>query len=106
MSDLKRIEEGDIALDEDKKSGLKKPRRFRVILHNDDYTTMEFVVQILESIFHKAPAEAAQIMLAVHKKGQGIAGTYSREVAETKVEQVRVAATQEGFPLQASSEPA
>ena len=106
MSDLKRIEEGDVALDEDKKSGTKKPRRFRVILHNDDYTTMEFVVEILENIFHKAPAEAAQIMLAVHKKGQGTAGTYSREVAETKVEQVRTAATQEGFPLQASFEPA
>ncbi len=106
MSDPKRTEEGDVALDEDKKSGLKRPRRFRVVLLNDDYTTMEFVVEILETIFHKPPAEATQIMLAVHKKGQGTAGVYSREVAETKVEQVQASAAQNGHPLQARSEPA
>jgi len=96
---------GDVAIDTEKKAKLKKPRRYKVLLHNDDYTTMEFVVSILESIFHKSPAEATQIMLKVHNEGTGIAGTYTREIAETKVEQVHESAQRHGFPLRASYEP-
>jgi ATP-dependent Clp protease adaptor protein ClpS len=82
----------------------KKPQLFRVILHNDDYTTMEFVVRILESIFHKSPAEAHRIMMQVHTEGHGICGAYPYEVAETKVAQVHEEARANGFPLRASME--
>jgi ATP-dependent Clp protease adaptor protein ClpS len=81
-----------------------QPPLFKVILHNDDYTTMEFVVRILESIFHRSPAEAYRIMMLVHRGGAGIAGVYPFEVAETKVAQVHEEARGEGYPLRASLE--
>jgi ATP-dependent Clp protease adaptor protein ClpS len=77
----------------------KQPPRFRVFLLNDDYTTMDFVVYILETIFHKSPAEAAQVMLHVHRKGIGLAGVYTREIAETKISSVHNLAEQHEFPL-------
>jgi ATP-dependent Clp protease adaptor protein ClpS len=76
-----------------------------VILFNDDYTPMEFVVGILEQIFEKSPAEATQIMLHVHHNGAGVAGVYLLEVAETKVSAVHGAAEDRGFPLRAGVEP-
>ena len=82
----------------------KKPTLYKVLLLNDDYTTMEFVVQILEGIFHKTPAEAYRIMMQVHTKGRGMCGAYSYEVAETKVATVQDLAKQDGFPLQATLE--
>jgi ATP-dependent Clp protease adaptor protein ClpS len=82
----------------------QKPSLFRVILHNDDYTTMEFVVRILESVFLKSPAEAHQIMMQVHTEGHGVCGAYPYEVAETKVAQVHDEARRNGFPLRASLE--
>jgi ATP-dependent Clp protease adaptor protein ClpS len=82
----------------------KRPLRFRVVLYNDDYTTMEFVVTLLESIFRKSPAEAVQVMLKVHKEGRGIAGVYPREVAETKVSAVHEAARHAGYPLRSGME--
>ncbi|GAA5435313.1 ATP-dependent Clp protease adapter ClpS [Deinococcus aquaticus] len=83
----------------------QRPRLFRVLLLNDDYTPMEFVVEVLRRFFRKSEQEAELIMLAVHHKGQGVAGVYSRDVAETKVAQVMAAAQQEGFPLRVVAEP-
>ena len=92
-------------LDVEERHETKRPRRYRVLLHNDDYTTMEFVVQVLVDLFNKSHTEATQIMLSVHFKGQGVCGTYTREVAETKVHQVIERARADGFPLLASMEP-
>jgi len=84
----------------------KEPELYQVVLLNDDYTTMEFVVNVLESIFEKSPAEAFQIMMHVHRNGRGIAGVYPWEVAETKADTVRSLATEAGFPLRATIEEA
>jgi ATP-dependent Clp protease adaptor protein ClpS len=83
----------------------KKPELFKVVLLNDDYTTMDFVVEVLETIFHKQPAEAHRIMVMVHTQGKGLCGVYPFEVAETKVEAVVEAARGAGFPLRAAMEP-
>ena len=83
----------------------KKPELYKVLLLNDDYTTMDFVVEVLESVFHKQPAEAYRIMMAVHIQGKGLCGVYPHEVAETKVATVIDLARQNGFPLLAAMEP-
>lgn len=85
---------------------LKTPRMFRVIIHNDDYTTMDFVVEILMSVFNKPAAEATLIMLDVHKKGQGVCGVYTYDIAMTKVSQVHQLAKTHEFPLHCSCEEA
>ena len=82
----------------------KEPPLYRVLLHNDDYTTMEFVVHILETIFHKTLSEATAIMLQVHHRGIGVCGHYPREIAETKVTTVTNLAQKRGFPLRCSME--
>ena len=82
------------------------PKQYKVVLLNDDYTTMEFVVNVLENVFQRSPAEAYRIMMAVHVNGQGIAGIYPWEVAETKVEVVTSMARDAGFPLRAVTEEA
>jgi ATP-dependent Clp protease adaptor protein ClpS len=82
----------------------RKPPLFKVILHNDDYTTMQFVIDVLEAIFHKSPAEAHRVMMQVHTRGHGLCGVYPYEVAETKVTQVHDRAREQGFPLRASLE--
>ncbi len=87
------------------KQETKKPELYRVLLLNDDYTTMDFVVEVLESIFHKQPAEAFRIMIAVHTQGKGLCGVYPHEVAETKVAAVIERARANGFPLLAAMEP-
>jgi ATP-dependent Clp protease adaptor protein ClpS len=81
-----------------------RPTRYKVLLFNDDYTPMEFVVVILEQIFGKGPTEATQIMLAVHRGGVGVAGVYVLDVAETKVAAVHQAAETRGYPLRAGVE--
>jgi ATP-dependent Clp protease adaptor protein ClpS len=83
----------------------KRPELYKVLLLNDDYTTMDFVVEVLESIFHKQPAEAFRIMMAVHTQGKGLCGVYPHEIAETKVEAVISSARDHGFPLKAAMEP-
>jgi ATP-dependent Clp protease adaptor protein ClpS len=85
---------------------VKQPPLYRVLLHNDDYTTMEFVVHVLQSVFNHEETEATQIMLHVHRKGIGVAGVYTHEVAETKVEQVHALARSHEFPLRCSVEEA
>ncbi len=77
----------------------KIPPLYKVFLINDDYTTMDFVVHILENVFHKPPVEATQIMLFVHKNGKALAGVYTREIAETKTDTVHKISRQNGFPL-------
>ena len=80
------------------------PKLYRVLLLNDDYTTMEFVVSILEEVFQKSPAEAFRLMMLVHNQGQAVCGAYPYDIAETKVDTVRQLAEREGFPLQATIE--
>jgi len=75
------------------------PKKFRVILLNDDYTTMEFVVYILENVFHRTPQESTTLMLAIHQTGRGVCGVYSREIAETKVSITMELAEKNEFPL-------
>src|SRR5581483_2874393 len=89
--------EGDLATK--KESRTEKVRRYKVVFHNDDYTTMEFVVRVLMQFFHKTETEATHIMLSVHHRGQGVAGLYTRDVAETKVAQVTSHAKEHGMPL-------
>lgn len=84
---------------------LDEPGMFVVVLHNDDYTTMEFVVYVLERVFHKSETEANRIMLEVHRRGRGVCGVYPFEIAETKVAQVEKMAFKEGFPLKCTMEP-
>ncbi len=81
------------------------PRRYRVLLHNDDYTSMEFVVAVLIDHFAKTRAQAMTVMLQVHHKGVGVAGVYSRDEAETKADAVMKQARAEGMPLLLSTEP-
>jgi ATP-dependent Clp protease adaptor protein ClpS len=85
---------------------LERPPMYKVLLHNDDYTTMEFVVEILQKIFHKTSVEATHIMLLVHKTGSGVCGVFTEDVAETKVEIVHHLARKSGFPLRSSMEEA
>lgn len=85
---------------------LQRPSLYRVLLHNDDYTPMDFVVAVLREIFRKDDAEAVRIMLHVHKRGIGVAGVYPHQIAETKVNKVHAMAKAEGHPLKCSMEEA
>lgn len=84
----------------------EEPRLFKVLLMNDDYSTMEFVVKVLEDVFQKSPAEAYRVMMQVHTQGSAVAGIYPWEVAETKVETVTTMAKGAGYPLRAVTEEA
>jgi ATP-dependent Clp protease adaptor protein ClpS len=96
----------DSAVKEHVKVQKQEPTLYKVVLLNDDYTTMEFVMHVLEDVFQKSPAEAYRIMMHVHVNGRGIAGVYPWEVAETKVAAVIAMAREAGFPLKAVTEEA
>jgi ATP-dependent Clp protease adaptor protein ClpS len=100
MQERGALPEGDVRSDED----IREPKQFRVVLHNDDYTTMDFVIEVLITIFHKPAAEATRIMLDVHKKTKGICGIYTYDIAATKVALVHQLARRREFPLKCSLE--
>jgi len=85
---------------------VKRPSQWKVLLLNDDYTSMDFVVMVLETIFRRSPAEAVQIMLNVHNKGSGVCGVFTKEIAEAKIAAVHRRARESGFPLRATLEEA
>jgi ATP-dependent Clp protease adaptor protein ClpS len=87
------------------KTRLQPPRKYKVLMHNDDYTTMEFVVLVLQKYFNKSYNDAQEIMLAVHQRGFGVCGIYTYEVAESKVAKVLKYARENGHPLRCSTEP-
>ena len=99
--------------DPQKKEGLdikerrktRQPRKYKVIFHNDDYTTMEFVIHVLKTYFHKSHPEATATMLRIHHQGRGVAGVYTRDVAATKIKQVTAEARADGMPLKLTMEP-
>ena len=99
---------GDVSVAEPKakaKPKLDRPRVYKVLLHNDDYTPMEFVVLVLVQLFHKSESDAASIMLHAHTHGMAVAGVYTFEIAETKVQQTMALAGKAGFPLLCTMEP-
>jgi ATP-dependent Clp protease adaptor protein ClpS len=95
--------EGEVELEQRRKPA--HPKRAKVLFHNDDYTTMEYVVMVLRKFFHKSETEALHVMLTVHKKGKAVAGVYPKEVAETKVAEVTRDAREHGHPLLVTAEP-
>lgn len=97
--------ESDIAVEKETREKIAKPRLWKILLHNDNYTTMDFVVTVLITVFYKSQTEAIRIMLDVHRKGIGIVGAYTREIAETKVARVAEMARQAEFPLLCTMEP-
>jgi ATP-dependent Clp protease adaptor protein ClpS len=96
--------EGEVLTRE--REDVKPPEEYRVILLNDDFTTMEFVVSVLMTVFHKTVPDATRIMLDVHKKGKGVVGVYIYDIATTKISQVHTLARQNGFPLKCTMEKA
>ena len=107
MGPDRRDDEGDTkgAPGVDVKSRVEKPRMFKVLFHNDDYTTMEFVVEVLMGVFRRTRVESTRIMLSVHRTGKGVAGVYTREVAETKAGLAMDRARERGYPLLVTTEP-
>lgn len=104
MARPRNNEEGQVIVD--RAEQVREPSLFLVLLHNDDYTTMDFVIMILETIFRKDQMEATQIMLNVHNQGVGVASILPLEIAETKVAEVHDLARRQGFPLRCSLEKA
>ncbi|MDP2312538.1 MAG: ATP-dependent Clp protease adaptor ClpS [Pseudomonadota bacterium] len=94
-----------IAPDLDVKTRIEKPRMYKVLFHNDDYTTMEFVVEVLTVVFRRTRVESTRIMLSVHRTGKGVAGVYTREIAETKAQLAMDRARDRGYPLLVTTEP-
>ena len=103
MGDTDKKRQGEVL--EKTRQKTDKPKLYKVLIHNDDYTTMDFVVMILETIFNKSPAEAHRVMMNVHIGGIGVAGVYPYEVAETKVAMTDETAKETGHPLRCSMEP-
>jgi ATP-dependent Clp protease adaptor protein ClpS len=104
MPEFPKIDDGDIGLLPEKKTKLEKPKLFKVLLHNDDFTTMEFVVFVLQYVFSRTEPEAFTIMLKVHNEGLGIAGVYPYEIANMKAEKAMNLAKAREYPLLCSVE--
>lgn len=100
--DDSRFTDGEVV--EDSEEDIVEPDMYRVLLHNDHYTTMEFVVEVLQTVFHKHLLEATKIMLDVHRKGIGIVGMYTLDIARTKTRQVELMAKAREFPLRCTFE--
>jgi ATP-dependent Clp protease adaptor protein ClpS len=98
-------DEGGVATVKKTEKKVEKPKMYKVLLHNDDFTTMEFVVHILQTVFHHSETIAVEIMLHVHRRGVGVAGVYTFEVAETKVAKVASMAKEAQYPLLCTLEP-
>jgi ATP-dependent Clp protease adaptor protein ClpS len=94
-----------VATETKKQEKLEKPKLWKVLFHNDNYTTMEFVVAVLREVFHKTESDSVAIMLNVHKNGFGVAGLYTHDVAETKVNKTHALAREHEFPLKLTMEP-
>jgi ATP-dependent Clp protease adaptor protein ClpS len=104
MAEDKHQREGLVTTKDERET--REPRLYKVLLHNDDYTTMEFVISILETVFQKSTPDATKIMLNVHHEGVGVAGVYTREICETKISVVHQLAKKNQFPLRCSMESA
>ncbi|MEI6805988.1 MAG: ATP-dependent Clp protease adaptor ClpS [Myxococcaceae bacterium] len=100
---LESADDGELLTKEDTR--VKKPKRYWVIMHNDDYTTQDFVVYVLEQFFHKTGTEAQTLMMTVHLQGKASVGLYSKDVAETKAHHVMQYARENGMPLKLSTQP-
>lgn len=96
--------DSNVSILEKQKIKVRKPKQYKVIMHNDDFTTMEFVIDVLMNIFNKKFEEANKIMIDVHKKGKGIAGIYSYDIAVTKSSMAMALAKEDGFPFKLSVE--
>ncbi len=94
----------ELEIELDSELEVSKPKKYKVILLNDDYSTMDFVIDILTNIFRKSEAQSTQIMLNIHNKGRDVCGIYTHEIASTKVLQVKSLAREKGFPLKAIME--
>jgi ATP-dependent Clp protease adaptor protein ClpS len=109
MATKKTFEPGDsdtgVATQTKKKEALKKPPLFKVLFHNDNYTTMEFVVMVLRDVFLKSESDAMAVMLNVHRHGMGVAGVFTRDVAETKINKTHQLARENEFPLKLTMDP-
>ena len=103
--DDSREGDGQVGIATKTRAKPKKPSQYKVLLLNDDYTPMEFVVMVLEAVFNKAQEDAVHIMLSVHNRGVGICGVYTGDIAETKVTKVRDLAGSHEFPLKCTMEP-
>lgn len=102
---MSKRRDGDSDVQTRTKPKVDIPPKYKVLIHNDDYTSMEFVVWILTAVFHHSEASATRVMLHVHRTGIGVAGIYTRDIAETRVEQVLKYAREAGHPLQCTMEP-
>lgn len=96
--------DGNVITEQKSKVKIKEPKQFKVVMYNDDYTTMEFVVDVLVNVFNKTLIEAEKIMLDVHKRGKGIAGIYAYDIAITKATIAMKLAKEEGFPFKLNTE--
>jgi ATP-dependent Clp protease adaptor protein ClpS len=99
-------QDGGTSIKERPETKEKDPTFYQVVLLNDDYSTMDFVIQVLEEVFQKSPAEAYRVMMQVHVNGRGVAGVYTYEIAETKADKVATMAHEAGYPLRATVEEA